>query len=170
MRVDWNKPESKRIQVVVRSRWVKVPCHECCCYLGFHNIVEEVKWRLIINQLRVIHLLCVPPCCHFKAKHKQMSFFQATQHPRDKGGGQRYCVCWWAKSRMHPAVSTWKTKWQREKIHHIRVWQVSLMKYRNQGSWHDNEYRCYNTVTNTAQVYNEIPYSLVQVRACQWNV
>ena len=30
-------------------------------------------------------------------------------------------------------------------------------------------FRCYNTVTNTAQVYNEIPYSLVQVRTCQLN-
>ena len=27
------------------------------------------------------------------------------------------------------------------------------------------KFRCYNTLTNTAQVYNEIPYSLVQV--CQ---
>ena len=26
--------------------------------------------------------------------------------------------------------------------------------------------RCYNASTNTAQVYNEIPYSLVQVRSC----
>ena len=26
--------------------------------------------------------------------------------------------------------------------------------------------RCYNSSTNTAQVYNEIPYSLVQVRQC----
>jgi len=88
MRVDWSKPESKRIQVCVRSR-----------PLNIREIKEEAKDIVYIDEINHECTLLCPPGKQNGSARKSITF----------------------------------------------VFD-----------------RCYNSVTNTAQVYNEIPYSLVQ--------